>query len=258
MNESTRAVVARFFNVAESALTDDFVLPPERLTGSISRRVLHAAIKRMAGEDLPGVWTATTFGELTRGGAVATAAPPQTAAVPRRASPGANGANDAPAVGIDIEELAKLPWTGDPWNEAFYSENFTQAEMAYAMRQGDPRATLCGMWCAKEAAIKCAPEFAALRPAQIEVRHDDAGRPRLAIGSEEAACEISISHAAATAVAVCIRYPAAPRSAASTPTAPAISAPPENAREPRGGGGSVLAIVLSLAALALAIVALVR
>ena len=50
MNESIRAVVARFFNVPESGISDSFVLPPERLTGSISRRVLHAAIKRLAGE----------------------------------------------------------------------------------------------------------------------------------------------------------------------------------------------------------------
>ena len=55
----------------------------------------------------------------------------------------------------------------------------------------------------KEAAIKCGPEFAALKPAQIEVRHDEGGRPRLAIDGADVACEISISHAGSTAVAVC-------------------------------------------------------
>src|SRR5260221_7190720 len=207
MKESARSVVARFFKVPESDVTDSFVLPPERLQGSISRRVLHAALKRLADADLPGVWTASTFGELLSGGGATNIAPAPAAAIPLRSSSTYNG---APAVGIDIEQVSQLPWSGDPWSEAFYSENFTRSETAHAMRQPHPRRTLCGMWCAKEAAIKCGPELAGLRPAQIEVLHDESGRPRLAVEGADIACEISISHTDSTAVAVCIPHPAQP------------------------------------------------
>ena len=47
--ESIRSVVARFFNVAESELTEAFAFPPERLQGSVGRSTLHAALKRIAG-----------------------------------------------------------------------------------------------------------------------------------------------------------------------------------------------------------------
>ena len=257
MNESIRAVVARFFNVPESGISDSFVLPPERLTGSISRRVLHAAIKRLAGEDLPGVWTACTFGELISGGAADTTVRPLPGSTPLRAPVAANGAL---GVGIDIEEVANLPWSGDPWKEAFYAENFTQAETAYAMRQADPRTTLAGLWCAKEAALKCGAEFATLRPSQIEIRHDENGRPQLEVDGSAAACEISISHAGTSAVAVCIRHPMPAHREASfqLPIIADASGGKPEADVHKSKWGALGPMLLSIAALILAIISLLR
>ena len=245
MKDSVPSVVARFFNVPESALTDSFILPPERLQGSISRRILHAALKRLAGAELPGVWKATTFGELTGGAAT----PAALAAAPARKTASGKSSH---SVGIDLEQTAHLPWTGDPASDPFYVENFTPAETAYALRQPDPRQTLCGLWCAKEAAIKCGPEFAALRPAQIEILHDENGRPRLTVDGADLGCEISISHAEGTAVAVCIRHlgPTLPPPTAALP--PAASAP---AGAP---WSATLALLLSIAAVIIALVSLLK
>ncbi len=256
MNESVSAVVSRFFNVPEAELSDSFILPPERLGGSISRRVLHAAIKRLAGADLPGVWTATTFGELLNGSTAANGADRGKSAPVIRTPIGAAA---KPAAGIDIEEIAEMPWSGDPWSDPFYGENFTASERAYALRQPEPRATLCGMWCAKEALMKCGPEFASLSPAQIEVRHDENGRPRISIEGTELAAELSISHTAECAVAVCVRHSAQARAGMNPDYAVIRETLP---RPPQSGARAVwcalLALVFSIAALALALAALAR
>ena len=62
--EKVRSVVARFFDVPEASVTENFVFPPERLHGSVGRATFYAALKRMAGADLASAATASTFGEL--------------------------------------------------------------------------------------------------------------------------------------------------------------------------------------------------
>ena len=134
----------------------------------------------------------------------------------KRAAPDAEAGHDAVAIGLDLESADNLPWSGDPSSESFYVENFTGAEMAWCLRQRDPRLSFCGLWCAKEAAIKCAQEFAGLRPIELEVLHDEHSRPRLqarrasqqALGGD---CLLSISHAGQMGLAVCVRRPKAPR-----------------------------------------------
>jgi phosphopantetheine--protein transferase-like protein len=243
MNDSDkiRFVVARFFNVAESALTDSYVFPPERLQSSVARSTLHAALKRMAGADLSAAFTANTYGELIATGTstresspqAATPAipapPPATLAGTTASAPSAvkaeasvaaapaTGASpgDAPGsaagVGIDIENVDDQPWSGDPWAEPFYNENFTGAEIAYCSRQADPRRSLCGLWTAKEAVLKCAG-VNGLQPKDVEILHDPSGRPGVRAlpglpAEKEGNLVLSISHAKMFCVAVCLRVP---------------------------------------------------
>jgi len=128
---------------------------------------------------------------LGDGGAVVAQATPLPALAP--------GLPSGLAIGIDIEEVAALPEAGDYRAHPFFADNFTPAELGYCIRQADVRASLCGMWAAKEAIVKAgvadAP-FGQLR--RIEIGHDARGRPVFA------GCEISISHTARTAVAVCV------------------------------------------------------
>ena len=110
-------------------------------------------------------------------------------------------------IGLDIECSDNLPPSGDPWSEPFYRENFTPAEIGWCLRQRDVPLAFCGLWSAKEAAIKCNPEFAAIRPIEIEVRHDKHGRPmlRTTLAGDYV---LSISHSGKVGMAVCVKLPA--------------------------------------------------
>ncbi|HEV2696317.1 MAG TPA: 4'-phosphopantetheinyl transferase superfamily protein [Verrucomicrobiae bacterium] len=210
--DKIRSVVARFFNVSEATVTEDFPFPLERLNASIGRATFHAAIKRMAGADLPSAFTAKTFRELlglvvapVSAGASATVAP----AVPASVSLMKNLPMSGAGVGIDIESLDELPVAADFWSEPFYVENFTPVEIAYCQRQADPRTSFCGLWCAKEAARKCSPEFFGLHPLDLEILHDVQGRPFLAILRDKRRlgipnCDLSISHTHSMGAAVCV------------------------------------------------------
>jgi len=211
--DKVRSVVARFFNVSEATVTETFAFPPERLHGSVGRSTFYAAIKRMAGADLATAFSATTFGELfdpapvgAKTEQVPTAeAGSRTAVAPARKPSASNS-----AVGIDIEHVDDLPKAEDPWSEAFYVEHFTRAEIAYCQRQASPRESFCGLWCAKEAVMKCGEEFLKLRPIEMEIGHDERGRPFLIVlrdGKDEVRsdCVISISHAHGLSVAVCVK-----------------------------------------------------
>lgn len=142
--------------------------------------------------------------------------------------PGAVPAQDTLAVGLDIESADNLPSLGDPWSEPFYVENFTRAEMAWCLRQPDPKMSFCGFWSAKEAALKCGQEFAGLRPIEIEILHDQLGRPVLRplrafhVG-RASDWVLSISHAGRMGLAVCVRKPRASRA---TDPKPDVAAPP--------------------------------
>ena len=210
MDDRIRFVVARFFSVPETDVTDAFVFPPERLQGSVGRATLHSALKRMAGVDLPAAFTANTYAQLISPNAQAPQAPNPQPRVPAARSPQTH--NDALAIGLDIESVDNSPSSGDPWSDAFYTDNFTPAEIAYCIRQPDPKLSFCGLWSAKEAAIKCGQEFAGLRPIQIEITHDATGKPILQTSSSSHQnnaidCVVSISHSARTAAAVCVKLP---------------------------------------------------
>lgn len=133
--------------------------------------------------------------------------PGQVASVP---SPPAEPDCETLAIGIDIESADNLPSWGDAGSEPFYAENFTRAEIAWCLRQPEPQLAFCGLWSAKEAALKCGQEFASLRPVEIEIVHDERGRPTLqaksaspqALGGD---CVLSISHAGRMGVAVCVK-----------------------------------------------------
>lgn len=210
--EKVRSVVARFFDVPESTVTESFVFPPERLHGSVGRSTFHAAIKRMAGVDLVSAWSAATFGELFNQRPVATnsngTAETQIGS-PIEITLTAGHAEASASVGIDIEHCDNLPGGQDPWTDAFYVEHFTRAEIAYCQRQPNPRESFCGLWCAKEAAMKCDGNFLKLWPTNLEIKHDAQGRPFLVIlqngrQTTKSDCAISISHSNGLSVAVCV------------------------------------------------------
>jgi phosphopantetheine--protein transferase-like protein len=220
MNEpdNIRSVVARFFNGAKSEVAETFVFSAERLQGSVARATLRAALKRVAGVDLPASLIANTYGQLLN-----QATPPEKTELAGSANsglatnetasePAGDSLRDTTVIGIDIEHSDSLPWSGEPGSDAFYVENFTTSEIAHCLRQPNPRLFFCGLWSAKEAAIKCGQEFASLRPKDIEIIHDEKGRPAVRITTASCQvpagdCLVSISHSGKTCVAVCVKAP---------------------------------------------------
>jgi phosphopantetheine--protein transferase-like protein len=107
--------------------------------------------------------------------------------------------NNALRVGIDIEDVSALPPADDYREHPFYRDNFTPSEISHCLQQRDVRASLAGIWAAKEAIVKAdvaSSNEAGLK--SIEIKHDAIGKP-FAQG-----CNLSISHTPTSAVCVCI------------------------------------------------------
>lgn len=246
-SDEIQSVVARFFNVPQSEVTESFAFPRQRLEGSVARTTLHAALKRLAGVDLASAFTANTYGQLL--GQAAQVAGPRAPNVgdgsqPSAVAPAHNGDRTPDlglGIGIDIEHVGNLPGTGDVWTDSFYLENFTSREIAYCVRQPNPRLSLCGIWSAKEAVIKSCHSPVRVRPGEIEIGHDDVGMPVVqeSTGLRELAMAgpmyLSISHSDTLAVAVSVRMPGGSRGGGVGPSTAALlpvvggSEPPSDA-----------------------------
>jgi phosphopantetheine--protein transferase-like protein len=121
----------------------------------------------------------------------------------------AESGNEGISIGIDIENYDSIPAATDPWAEPFFTDHFSQAEIAHCQRQANARESFCGVWCAKEAVMKSCAAFSRLTPKEIEIQWDVQGRPLVAVlsgGKLELRrdCVVSISHSHGLAAAVCL------------------------------------------------------
>lgn len=104
--------------------------------------------------------------------------------------------------GIDIERINRFRLKK---NHEFIKNNFTKKEIEYAYSKKNPEATLCGIFCAKEALIKTMKNQAILLK-NIEVTHDKKGRPNIKLLNKKIKIRssLSISHAGEYAIAIII------------------------------------------------------
>jgi phosphopantetheine--protein transferase-like protein len=102
-------------------------------------------------------------------------------------------------IGVDVEQSDSLPETNDYRSHPFFQDNFTPGEISYCIQQSSARASFCGVWAAKEAAIKAGAASAGHSLKHIEITHDAAGKPGYT------GCVVSISHSPSMAVAVCLK-----------------------------------------------------
>jgi holo-[acyl-carrier protein] synthase len=110
-------------------------------------------------------------------------------------------------LGMDMQEISTLPATTDFRSHDFYRAHFSAEEIATAMLRSDPRAHLCGVFCAKEAAKKSHPDLLNLRMDALHVSHDSAGKPLLNMAQEYPGrfrFVLSITHTANVAAATCL------------------------------------------------------
>jgi len=121
-------------------------------------------------------------------------------------NPLVNAVPDGASIGLDVQDIGSLPVATDYWEDEFYSTNFDKSEIAYALKNSEPRTHFAGFWCAKEALRKCDPSFAAVDPIATVVGHEPGGRPYLIwkapSGETRLPHALSISHAGAIAMAV--------------------------------------------------------
>ena len=132
---------------------------------------------------------------------------PAAASAPRaaRALPSNTG------LGIDMQEIEDMPAATDFLTHEFYSAHFTPAEIATAVLRPNPRAHLCGIFCAKEAAKKSHPALLNLRMTEFSVSHDPEGRPLLHASANLVAqwgfqFILSITHTRQFAAATCLTF----------------------------------------------------
>ena len=112
-------------------------------------------------------------------------------------------------LGLDMQEIGTMPKADNFRTHDFYTSHFNGREIATAMLKPDPRAHLCGIFCAKEAAKKSHPNLLNLRMGDFVVAHDAAGRPLLSLTEgllpgNRFSFTLSITHTGQFAAAVCI------------------------------------------------------
>ena len=105
---------------------------------------------------------------------------------------------DSTGVGIDIEMVSAMPVTADFREDAFYTMNFSEAEISYCILQPRPYVSFAGLFAAKEAIVKADNNYKKLAFRDIIIQHLPNGKPF------HTGFNISVSHTDETAVAIAI------------------------------------------------------
>ncbi len=261
MEDKIREIVSVFIKVPAAEIADSTPIDRKALQSSI---LLHRMFARLGEEgvviqDYAGV---KVFGDLMRrqNGMASLAAnsdgstagysdgsPAGSLANFSVVAPGMNGSGNQPGIGIDIEEIAALPRVADLRKEAFYTENFTPAEIAYCILQADPYSSLTGLFAVKEAIVKADGQYRNRPFHTFGIGHSADGKPELAGFS------LSISHAGGMAVAVAVRDAGYGRDAAGAAFGAAEKAVAGTARPAFMAWIAWMALLLAAAALLLAL-----
>jgi phosphopantetheinyl transferase (holo-ACP synthase) len=177
--KALKTAIANIANVDESAITEDFSLDIPKLKTSAGSVILSNVVKKICKQNVncDGV---KTFGELLLlgnavpapgqiDGATPVAVHAETPAPDTEKSPAAPVPADM-RCGIDIQDISIFPESGDYWVEPFYTDNFTEEEIAYCVTTPFPRKHFASRWCVKEALRKNSPAFLALPFKSIQVK----------------------------------------------------------------------------------------
>jgi holo-[acyl-carrier protein] synthase len=112
---------------------------------------------------------------------------------------------------MDMQEIEYLPLAHDYHAHEFYAAHFAPPEISTSILRPNPRAHLCGIFCAKEAAKKSHPMLLNVRMSDFIINHNAAGRPLLNLAAS-VITEInfqfllSITHTQQFAAATCLTF----------------------------------------------------
>jgi phosphopantetheinyl transferase (holo-ACP synthase) len=259
-----RRTIADFFEVPANEIGPSFSMRSR--SDSIVRAALDAAIRHHVGRVSRRVYSATSYGEIETelfpDSSPVDANPQREQGTDPLLAPRANEpypAVSSPSCGVDIKLIESLPAADDCWETPFYRTHFAPGEIAFCLRQDHPPVHFAARWCIKEALQKCDWSFRGKEMNRIELVAEDSGPPYLVHHVDGTARRlphaVSLSHSSHTAVAVVMKVEAAVRA-----TEPVSMVPPP-VNEIRPGPPERLAgvnLILSLAAIALAVFALLR
>ena len=187
------------------------------ITSSIEILKIQSALERKFNQKLPPLgdtWTidkiAAQVGQSTSNGVKGTAPATNAIKTSRESASLSSNGKVSPLnvgglfIGVDIEEIDHLPVTSNYRTHDFYRSLFSDEEISYALLRPEPRLHLCGIFCAKEALKKSAPELIQLRMDEIQVHHRQ-GRPFINTShpglDSQFSFQVSISHSNHYAVA---------------------------------------------------------
>jgi holo-[acyl-carrier protein] synthase len=237
--DTLRGIVAKIGRTEVDKIGADFSLRGPDLQGSARKAALAAAIRRQLGVNCPAAYSVATFGELEQalfGQHSAAPAPaatsnsnstnPQLAVLPEQ-----NAKFKDLRCGVDIEMISEMPETPDYREHEFYSDSFSQEEIAYCVLQENPRMHFAARWCAKEALYKCDPAFRSEKMSNIELAVSEQGgvflRHRGNGTRRDLPHAVSVSHTNVFATAVVLMLPGGlPQSPPSTQPSTVSFQPP--------------------------------
>ena len=189
-NDRVLALLSQVARLSPNRIRPEARLGDLGLGSSIVLNILQSRLSEEFGVALQMSWKTSVRDVLSAVDAAPNgrvdAAPAGASAAPRAAVPAATP-SAAPTsagagvsiigVGIDLEDPAALPETGDP----FYAAHFTPREIDRSRESANAREHLAGIWSVKEAARKAVSTLMDVPFTSLEVRHDDRGRPSLVV-----------------------------------------------------------------------------
>lgn len=205
------SLVSKISNQPASKLSEKTILRDLGLSSSLGLAILQRRIKELYGHDMSALNWDMNLADVYQlaHGKAAPKPEVKTAPVPVT-KPAAKAQAQATSmdwdIGIDLEEIKNMPDISKIRSDLFYQETFTDLELTSALLKPNPLASLCGIFCAKEALRKCSDDFISIPFKQLEIDHMPNGKPVLRILNLEhlshRPIKVSITHTDAYASAI--------------------------------------------------------
>ena len=207
-------LIAKIANIPPDTIAPEKNLRALGLTNSIMLWQLQHALERAYSQKLAALSQDLTIGEIaSQIGSTSSEGErqPEDRLLDSTAQqlPAMSSGSLAVGIGVDLEEVGSLPEAKDYRDDSFYQEVFAPRELSHAILQSNPRETLCGFFCAKEALKKTHPALVNLPMSEIQVSHEK-GKPYIRVLSREIDqqfhFQVSISHTSRYATAVVLAF----------------------------------------------------
>lgn len=193
MEETVKAVVAKFLRIEPDSISDGTRLDKKALQSSILVHRFYAALAEN-GVRVINYHDIDTYGELIK--RLNGASPNKEFSEIEELSTSHGKAQKG--IGIDIELVRNMPTTNDYRGDSFYNMNFSPREISHCVLQANPRISFAGLFAVKEAIIKSDPGLVHRSLFELEIDHDSAGKPI------KEGFHLSISHVDEVAIAVAV------------------------------------------------------